>query len=102
MTASRPNEVVYGVNPRSAQYQSANRVCQHLIPGMSAPPPLTAPQLRGMIRDAACMRAHGFPDWPDPEVRNGQLVGNPVPAGINMSSPQFLAAVKACHGLGLG
>lgn len=34
------------------------------------------------------MRAHGYPTWPDPTVRNG-LVLNFIPCGIDTNSPQF-------------
>ena len=90
-----PYGVVNGVNFSSPQFQAANNACQHLIPG-SPPPPLTAAQLRTMVRGAACMRAHGFPDFPDPDVQNGQLVPS-LPASTDISSPQFLAALKTCH-----
>jgi hypothetical protein len=91
-----PYGVVHDVNFSSPQFQAANDACQHLIPG-GPPPPLTAAQLRSLIRGAACMRAHGFPDFPDPDVQNGQLVLPDLPASIDASSPQFLAALKACH-----
>jgi hypothetical protein len=90
-----PYGVVLNVNFNSPQYLKANNACQHFIAG-PPPPPLTTAQLRSMVRGAACMRAHGFPDFPDPDVQNGQLVPN-LPASIDMSSPQFLAALKTCH-----
>jgi hypothetical protein len=90
-----PYGVVLGVNFGSPRFQAANNACRHLIPG-SLPPSPTAAQLRSMVRGAACMRAHGFPDFPDPDVQNGQLVPS-LPASIDASSPQFLAALKTCH-----
>jgi hypothetical protein len=90
-----PYGVVVGVDPRSPQYQSASGACGHLLPGNVAPP-VTAAQLRGMDRTAACMRAHGFPDYPDPVVQNGHLAPSSLPTGIDMNSPQFVAAVKTC------
>jgi hypothetical protein len=91
-----PYGVVVNVDLGSPQYQSASSACQHLLPGM-APTPLTSAELRKLDRGAACMRAHGFPDWPDPDVRKGQLVPNPLPSGIDTGSPRFLAASKTCH-----
>lgn len=61
-----------------------------------ARPALTAAQLRRLIRAAACMRAHGFPGYPDPDVQNGAVVLQPLPASIDTSSPQFQAAETAC------
>jgi hypothetical protein len=97
-----PYGVVYGMDVSSPQYQSASSACGHLLPGGGEPPPVTAAQLRSLDRAAACMRAHGFPDYPDPVLQNGHLVPNPLPTGIDMSSPQFQAAVKTCGNPGLG
>ena len=91
-----PYGVVYGMDMSSPQYQSASSACGHLLPGGGEPPPVTAAQLRSMDRAAACMRAHGFPGYPDPVVQNGHLVPGTQLKGIDVSSPQFLAAVKAC------
>lgn len=91
--------IVEGVNPYAAPFHAAMDACEHLLPG-GPPPPLTAAQLRSMVRAAACIRAHGFPGYPDPEVRNGRLVPPTQPPSIDMTSPQFEAAVKACHGMG--
>jgi hypothetical protein len=90
-----PYGVVLGVNFSSPRFQAADNACRHLMPGSSPPQP-TAAKLRSMARAAACMRAHGFPDFPDPDVQNGRLVSN-LPADIDNSSPQFLAALKTCH-----
>jgi hypothetical protein len=46
----------------------------------------------------ACMHAHGFPGYPEPDVRNGQLIQQPLPASIDTSSPEFQAAEKGCGG----
>lgn len=91
--------IVEGVNPYAAPFHAAMDACEHLLPG-GPPPPLTAAQLRSMVRAAACIRAHGFPGYPDPEVRNGHLVPPTQPPSIDMTSPQFEAAVRACHGVG--
>lgn len=91
-----PYGVVYGIHVSSPQYQSAHSACGHLLPGGGEAPPVTAAQLRSLDRTAACIRAHGFPGYPDPDVQNGHLVPNPLPTGIDISSPQFQAAVKTC------
>jgi len=91
-----PYGVVYGMAVSSPQYQSASSACGHLLPGGGGPPPVTAGQLRSMDRAAACMRAHGFPDYPDPVVQNGHLVPNPLPSGVDVNSPEYAAAVKMC------
>lgn len=46
---------------------------------------------------AKCMRAHGVPDFPDPQpAPNGQGAGWQLGAAVNMTSPQFQAATRAC------
>ena len=43
------------------------------------------------LKVARCLRAHGFPNFPDPP---DQSLGR---AGIDPSSPQFQAAETACE-----
>jgi hypothetical protein len=90
-----PYGLVYGMDVSSPQYQSASNACGHLLPGGAAVP-VTSAQLRSMDRAAACMRTHGFPDWPDPDVRNGHLVPRPLPSGADINSPLFKAAIRTC------
>jgi len=58
---------------------------------------LTAAQLKKLAQGAACMRAHGYPGYPDPTVQHGIVIPEPLPSGIDISSPQFLAALRTCH-----
>jgi hypothetical protein len=70
-----------------------NAACLHLMPandiGHTSPP--TAKELKY----AQCIRAHGFPNWPEPSANGTEMP--PADAGINESSPQFQAANKACQ-----
>lgn len=87
---------VIGVDPRTAQFAWAMKSCKHLLPG-GGPRPVTQKQLDSMVKYSACMRAHGFPGYPDPERGpNGGVEEQPLPSSIDTSSPQFLAAEKAC------
>ncbi len=52
--------------------------------------------LRQGVRFAACMRAHGYPTYPDQAVRNG-MIATFDPPGVDTSSPQFQAAQKTCN-----
>ena len=79
------------------QLHPALQACGHLLGLPGQPPQVAAAQLRSMVKAAACMRAHGFPAFPDPDVQNGQLIQNPLPASIDTSSPQFQAALQTCH-----
>lgn len=89
---------IEGADPAAPQYASATRACAAVLPNAGPPTP-TAAQLREQYRAdlkvAACMRAHGYPGFPDPTLRNGHLVQLPPP-GVDTSSPQFLAAKQAC------
>jgi hypothetical protein len=86
-----------GINPYSSQFQAAMSACRHLVGGPAGPPPgLTAAQLRGLVKAAACVRAHGYPTFPDPTV-HGALTSWAAPAGVDTSSPQFQSALRTCH-----
>jgi hypothetical protein len=89
--------MVTGVNPQSPQFRTALASCKHLLPPAAART-LTPEQLSGDVKFAQCMRAHGFPAYPDPDVQNGQVIDKPLPDSIDTSSPQFLAAEKTCDG----
>ena len=86
-------------NPGSPQFQAALKACQHLIPR----PHLSAAQSqsiqRRLLRQAACIRAHGYPGYPDPSVQpGGGIIQPPLPSSIDTSSAQFQAAQQACNG----
>jgi hypothetical protein len=84
-----------GGKPGSAQYKSAMAACMHLLAG-NPPPPATKQQIDSAVKSAQCMHAHGFPSYPEPDVRNGQILMVPLPSSIDASSPQFLAAATTC------
>jgi hypothetical protein len=89
---------VTGVNPQTLQFQSAMKACRHVL-GLR--PPSTAvehKQFVQLLKEAACMRSHGYPDWPDPSMGpNGQGIWDPgPPPGLDTNSPQLQAAAKAC------
>lgn len=69
-----------------------------------APPelPFTAAKLAAarsmLLKDVRCVRAHGFPGWPDPVISPNEI-GFLALAGVNISnpSPRLQAAQRACH-----
>jgi hypothetical protein len=87
---------IQGASPGSPQFESANKSCQRLLPHGTPP---TAAELHQQfiqaLKSARCMRAHGYPGWPDPQVVNGR-VPNFIPSDMDVHSPQFQAAAKAC------
>jgi hypothetical protein len=100
------NRVVAAIvgNPHAP---AAQKACRHLIPEGGLGPPETATSTRTRLADALsfakCVRAHGFPSFPDP-TNQGQLTPQMVTAaGIDLHQPTVLrvglACVPASHGL---
>jgi len=104
------------VNPSSPAFRAAQAKCQKynpagagLAPGTQTHPPQQ--WVAQMVRAAACMRRHGYPDFPDPRT---SMPSNPFGAGgsgvisnidgvififpstIDTTSPQFYRAADAC------
>ena len=88
---------VTGVNPRTTEFATASKACKHLLPGGGGRSAMTQQQINGLLRFAACMRAHGYPDYPDPVVQNGGVIEKPLPGDIDISSPEYQAAEKTCN-----
>jgi hypothetical protein len=93
-------------NPVSSQETAANQACNHLL---NVGTQLNAAQrqhtLGQLVKYAQCMRAHGVPNFPDPQTTNG---GIGVPGGftfdtsgahLGQKSPQYQAAAQACQSL---
>ena len=53
-------------------------------------------ELPALVKYAQCMRSHGVPNFPDPAWRSERPASGKG-AGLNPSSPQFQAAVRACQ-----
>jgi hypothetical protein len=80
--------------------QAARRDCQSILPAGPAPSPTITPKDEAdYIKAAACMRAHGVPDFLDPTFSANSVRFN-SPPGMNASighSPQFLRAREICE-----
>jgi hypothetical protein len=86
-----------------ALMNSANKTCEHLLPKSR---PMTAAQQRQAtaqaLRFVACMRTHGLPDMPDPQVNAEGIrmsIGGPNGSGPKPNSPVLRAAMQACRKL---
>jgi hypothetical protein len=94
---------VTGPNPESAQFQAAQKVCGKLAPnGGKAPSAAEQAKMQeGALNFSKCMRSHGVPNFPDPEIsHSGGGVGIRIGgrgSGIEPNSPQFKAAQKTCQ-----
>jgi hypothetical protein len=89
------------LNPSTAnspQFNTANATCRRLLPAGAAGPSgggaSPSQVVAALLKLARCMRAHGFPDFPDPSS-NGQLLISPS-SGTDPNSPQFKAANSYC------
>jgi hypothetical protein len=97
---SNHNGHVTGVDPQSSQFQAAQKVCAKLLPNGGV---LSAAEVTKMgeraLKFSQCMRAHGVPNFPDPNISGGgvRLTIRGGPSGIDPNSPQFKAAQKTCQ-----
>jgi hypothetical protein len=84
-----------GIDKNSPTYKVAARACRSLAP--TPPPPAQQAQLQAqMLAFAKCMRSHGVPAFPDPQVENG-APHMQVPGQIDPNSPIVKAAIEACR-----
>jgi len=93
---------VNGVPVSAPAFQAAQMACAKYIPKGR---PIGATQITNLrhaaLEMASCMRAHGVPNFPDPQVQAGPKGGVSVQisaagGGPNPSSPSFQAAQKIC------
>jgi hypothetical protein len=64
----------------------------HVFSGQSSSG-MTQQELQGRLALARCIRAHGVPNFPDPNPTTGEVT---APPGLSKTSPSILAAIKAC------
>ncbi len=92
---------------RNPEMNTASKACQRLMPASGLGPPKstaqTATRLAAARSFARCVRARGFPNFPDPTIQ-GRLTPEMVSAaGIDLHQPALLRAGIACapvtHGL---
>ncbi len=91
---------VDNVNPQSPQFQSALKTCLRIFGIRQSSLLIQHSQLVQALKSAACMRTHGYPDWPDPQTGPDGITNPSPPAGVDTSSPQFHKAAAIC-GVGL-
>lgn len=88
-----------GVDPSSAQFKAADSYCEkrYLHPHR-LPPAEIARRNDAAVKFSACMRAHGVPDYPDPD---GQAAIN-LPTDDYERTPKVAKAAEACKSLFIG
>ena len=89
----------HGPNPESSQFQAAEKACSKYAPSKVVPSPAQQAKLQeSALKFSECMRHHGVPNFPDPKFSSsGGGVRVSLKAGLDLSSPQFEAAQKACQ-----
>jgi hypothetical protein len=90
----------------SPQFGVASKDCQHLIPVTGLGPQTTPQQTHTRVADeiafAACLRTHGFPNFPDPTA-GGELTRQMLAnARIDLHQPALVQAADACVGVSHG
>ncbi|HUC13762.1 MAG TPA: hypothetical protein VMS00_04850 [Acidimicrobiales bacterium] len=95
-------EVGSPVQPQSSQFQGAMKVCQHLGGSPQVSPVQQRQGEAKVLKAAKCMRAHGFPDYPDPtfDSSGGMSISLPQSMLGEVNSPLFKAAQITCGNLG--
>jgi hypothetical protein len=96
------------INTNSSQYLAAEQACKSLLPSLGTPAQQEQ-DYTAELKYAACMRTHGEPNFPDPhapsngapdsQTQSGQggNSGTNGSNGVNPTSPQYIAAGKACQ-----
>jgi hypothetical protein len=82
--------------PREAKQiaAAADGACKHLLSsGGNAGPQQRQQKLAFGVKVAQCLRAHGYPNFPDPTSLGQQN----LPPGIEVKSPQFQAVEASCE-----
>jgi hypothetical protein len=99
-----------GINPFSPAFKAAQSHCRKLLPGGGPPTgPPSAQAERQALEVSECMRKHGVSGFPDPTLKapsspagytaiqddGGVILA--IPSTINVQSPAFQQAAKACQ-----
>ncbi len=107
---------VPAINASSPAFKTAQTACQHLLPVKTSPPAAPSAQtLAKLFRLSNCLRAHGYPDMPDPKPdpppshssQYDTLYGEGdywigIPKSINAHGAAFVRTARACHATGVG
>jgi hypothetical protein len=80
-------------NPK---FNTAQQACRKLLPagGPATQQPVSPQEQTQYLKAAACIRSHGEPSFPDPTFSGGGV--HIDHQGLNLNSPTFQAAARAC------
>jgi hypothetical protein len=86
------------INPMSPQFQTAQQACQKYLQGGSTGSPADqAQELDQALKVTTCMRSHGYPDFPDPTISNGNIAFNGTSLGSVSQTPAFQSQLQECQ-----
>jgi hypothetical protein len=88
-----------GIDPSSPQFKAADQACRSLMPGSNLSPAQQAAAKATALRYSRCMRAHGIPDFPDPNSQGGIGIQARPGSDLDPNNPRFQAANTACQKL---
>ena len=83
------------IDENSLAYGAAARACRSLLAQRTGPGP-SAADAKAFLEFAACIRAHGFPDFPDPTIIQGGKGGISQRVPPYWGTPRFVAAQNSC------
>ena len=87
-----------GIDPQSPIYRRALQACKKYNPAGNMTPAQSATENAEALESSECMRSHGVPSFPDPSTGPlGEQVIDLRGRGIDLNSPTFQAASKACQ-----
>jgi hypothetical protein len=66
-------------------FQAATRACAKYAPATTPPQHVSAEEMQKLLAVSHFMRAHGVPNFPDPDPVTGALK---TPAGLDKNAPQ--------------
>jgi hypothetical protein len=76
------------------------QTCRSKLPNGGNPGPPSQSQRRQALAFSQCMRAHGVPNFPDPDFSgNGIRIHVGSGSGLDPNSPAFKSAQQACGSL---
>ena len=83
----------------SPAFLSAAKACRKYVqPGGGPHGGIPESTRLSMLHHAECMRAHGVPNYPDPNIPSHGPFNTGPPPGINTDAPAFTRAASACGG----
>ncbi len=93
-----------GINLASPAFEAAQAACRKLLPVGGPSAHASEQQKQQMFATSVCMRSHGVRRFPDPTPRTTATASPTasdlwllVPSTINVNSPAFTKAAKACN-----